>query len=176
MPTTTSSYPEELDTFASITAGPSGTRMNDATEPASAIITHLQAAVAAIQAVLGTDDGAVADSVLRRLLLLSDADVPAAVSTITATTKTLALTDRGLLQNWTTDGAKSLTVTTDVGADGGEYHIRNGATSGDLEIVASGVTIYAPKGGTLFLEPGDAATLKRLTTNVLFLMGSTKAA
>lgn len=80
------------------------------------------------------------------------------------------------MQNWTTDGTKALTVTTAVGADGGEYHIRNGATSGDLEIVASGVTIYAPKGGTLFLEPGDAVTLKRLVTNALCVLGSTKAA
>lgn len=119
MPTTTSSYPTDLDTFAPITAGPSGTRMNDATEPASAIITHLQAAVAAIQGVLGTDDGAVADSVLRRLLLLSDADVPASVATITATTKTLALTVLFLLLMLACAVDAGPTATPVAGANGG---------------------------------------------------------
>lgn len=176
MATTESAYPAALDVFAELTAGPSGTRMNDATEPASAIITHIQAALTAIQHVLGTDDGAVADSVLRRLLLLSDADVPASVDTITGTTKTLALTDRGIYQRWTATGAKTLTVDTSVGADAGEYHIRNCATSGDLTLVASGVTINTPKGGTLVLEPGDSGTLKYGVANVLDFLGSTKAA
>lgn len=176
MPTTTSSYPTDLDTFAPITAGPSGTRMNDATEPASAIITHLQAAVAAIQGVLGTDDGAEADSVLRRLLLLSDADVPASVATITATTKTLALTDRWLFCDWTDGGAKTLTVGTAVGGATGEYHHYNAGATGDLTIVADGVTITPPKGGTLVLEPGDCVTIKRVAANVFRVLGSTKAA
>lgn len=176
MATTTSNFPTDIDTFAPITAGPSGTRMNDASEPASAVITHIQAALVAIQNVLGTDDGEVADSVLRRLLLLSDADVPASVGTITDTTKTLALTDRGVYQRWTATGAKTLTVDTSVGADAGEYHLRNCAASGDLTIVASGVTINAPKGGTLVLEPGDSGTLKQGASNVLDFLGSTKAA
>lgn len=107
---------------------------------------------------------------------LSDGDVPATVGTITGTTKTLALTDRGIYQRWTATGAKTLTVNTSVGANAGEYHIRNCATSGDLTIVASGVTINAPKGGTLVLEPGDAGTLKQGAANVLDFLGSTKAA
>lgn len=176
MATTTSNFPTDIDTFAPITAGPSGTRMNDATEPASAIITHIQAALTAIQNVLGTDDGEVADSVLRRLLLLSDADVPASVDTITDTTKTLALTDRGVWQDWTATGAKTLTVDTTAGAATGEYHMFNAAASGDLTITASGVTITPPKGGALVLEPGDYATLKRVGTNLFRLVGSTKAA
>ena len=107
---------------------------------------------------------------------LTDADVPADVLEVTGTTKTLALTDRGLYQYWTATGAKTLTVDTVTGAEAGEYHIRNSAASDDLTITASGVTISAPKGGTLVLEPGDTVTLKRVASNVFHLFGSTKAA
>lgn len=108
--------------------------------------------------------------------LLTDADVPASVDTITGTTKTLALTDRGVWQDWTATGAKTLTVDTAAGAATGEYHMFNAAASGDLTITASGVTITAPKGGSLVLEPGDYATLKRVGVNLFRLVGSTKAA
>ncbi len=167
MATTTSNFPTDIDTFAPITAGPSGTRMNDSSEPASAIITHIQAALTAIQNVLGTDDGAVANSVLRRLLLLSAADTPFAVDTITGTSKTLTLTDRGVWQDWTATGAKTLTVDTAVGADAGEYRICNAAASGDLTIVASGVAIRSPSGGSVVLAPGQWCELVRVATNVL---------
>jgi len=109
-------------------------------------------------------------------VVLSDSDVPATVGTITGTTKTLALTDRGVWQDWTATGAKTLTVDTTAGAATGEYHVFNAAASGDLTIAASGVTITPPKGGTLVLEPGDYATLKRVGTNLFRLVGSTKAA
>jgi hypothetical protein len=107
---------------------------------------------------------------------LTDADVPAAVATVAGASATAALADRGVYHRWTATGAKTLTVDTTVGGAAGEYHHRNCAASGDLTIVASGVTINVPKGGTLVLEPGDAVTLKRVGTNVFDLLGSTKAA
>lgn len=108
--------------------------------------------------------------------LLNDADVPAEVVTEAGSSRTLALTDRGKYMRWTGAGAKALAVNTDTGGAIGEYHIRNAAASGDLTLIASGVTITAPKGGSLVLEPGDTVTLKRVGTNVFDLFGSTKAA
>lgn len=107
---------------------------------------------------------------------LTDADVPAAVVAVGGITATAALADRGVYHRWTAAGAKTLTVDTVAGGAAGEYHHRNCAASGDLTIVASGVTINVPKGGTLILEPGDAVTLKRVASNTFDLLGSTKAA
>lgn len=107
---------------------------------------------------------------------LTDADVPAEMLVVSGSSKTLALSDRGLLQEWTATGAKTLTINTDTGANAGEYHVWNHAASGNLTLSPSGVTVAAPKGGSLILEPGDVGTLKRTGTNAFLLIGSTKAA
>ena len=107
---------------------------------------------------------------------LTDADVPATVVEVTGATRTLALSDRGRYLRWTATGPKTLDVTTATGGEDGEYHLRNAATAGNLTIVAgSGVTIHAPAGGTLVLEPRMTATLKRVAGNVFDLFGQTGA-
>lgn len=108
-----------------------------------------------------------------RLPALTDADVPSDVVEVTATTRTLALSDRGIYLRWTASGAKTCTVDTTAGGSGGEYHLRNAASSGDLSISASGVTIHAPAGGRLVLAPGMTCTLKRVGANVFDLFGQT---
>jgi hypothetical protein len=107
---------------------------------------------------------------------LTDADVPADVLEWNTTTKTAALTDRGVYVYATATGAKTYEFTTTAGGAAGEYHIRNDADSGDVTLTATGVTIKPPKGGTLVLEPGDTVTVKRVASNVLHVFGSTKAA
>jgi hypothetical protein len=109
-------------------------------------------------------------------VVLSDADVPATVEEWDTTTKTTALADRGKYIYATATGAKTLTFDTVAGGADGEYHYRNDAESGDLTLIADGVTLKAPKGGTLVLEPGDTVTVKRVESNVLHVFGSTKAA
>jgi hypothetical protein len=107
--------------------------------------------------------------------VLTDADVPADVVEVTSTSRTLALSDRGVYLRWTATGAKTLTVDAATGGQPGEYHVRNAAASGNLTIVASGVTIHAPAGGTLVLEPRMTCTLKRVASGVFDLFGQTKA-
>lgn len=106
---------------------------------------------------------------------LTDADVPADVLEWNTTTKTAALTDRGVYVYATATGAKTYEFTTTAGGAAGEYHIRNDAASGDVTLTATGVTLKAPKGGTLVLEPGDTVTVKRVASNVFHVFGSTKA-
>lgn len=111
---------------------------------------------------------------------LNDADVPAAVETITGTTRNLGDNDAGKYQRWTATGAKTLTVRPNSEhplQDREEFHIRNAAASGDLTISpGAGVTINPPKGGSLVLEPGDTCTLKRISADLFDLFGSTALA
>lgn len=107
---------------------------------------------------------------------LADADVPADVLEWNTTSKTAALSDRGIYHYATATGDKTFEFTTTAGGAPGEYHIRNDAASGDVTLTATGVTLKAPKGGTLVLEPGDTVTVKRVASNVLHVFGSTKAA
>lgn len=109
-------------------------------------------------------------------VVLTDADVPATSVEWDTTTKTAALSDRGVYCYATASGAKAYTFDATAGGAPGEYHIRNDAASGDITLTATGVTIKPPKNGTLVLEPGDTVTVKRVAANVFHILGSTKAA
>lgn len=76
---------------------------------------------------------------------------------------------------YTNTGAKTLTVRPQsahaIDQDA-EFAIANRAATGALTIVAgSGVTINVPAGGTLVLNPGMVATLKRVAENEFDLIG-----
>jgi hypothetical protein len=116
------------------------------------------------------------DQVDDRLANLSDADVPATVVTEAGASRAIALTDRGAYIRFTATGAKTCTFGTAVGADPGEYHIRNAAASGNLTLQTSSTTLNAPAGGTLVLEPGMTVTVKRVATNEFDVFGQTVAA
>lgn len=57
---------------------------------------------------------------------------------------------------------------------GQEYNITNRAQNGDLTLSSTGVTLNAPKGGTLILEPKDTVTVKFISGADADVMGSTK--
>lgn len=86
-------------------------------------------------------------------------------------------TDAGSYIRFTATGAK--TASFDV-ADGfaspQEYHIANRAASGNLTLTPTGITLNAPKGGTLVLEPGDTVTVKFIDTDEADVFGSTEPA
>lgn len=88
-----------------------------------------------------------------------------------------AAADAGAYVRFTATGAK--TASFDV-ADGfaapQEYHIANRAASGNLTLTPTGITLNAPKGGTLVLEPGDTVTVKFVDTDEADVFGSTEAA
>ena len=75
-------------------------------------------------------------------------------------------------------GAKTLTVSgSDAHTANSMYHITNRSSSGDLTLTpTNGMTLNAPKGGTLALEPGDAVTLHCVSSTVMDVLGSTKSA
>jgi hypothetical protein len=109
--------------------------------------------------------------------LLNDADVPATVVTESGASRAIALTDRGAYIRFTGTGAKTATFGTAVGADPGEYHIRNAAASGDLTLEEdSSTTLNPPAGGTLVLEPGMTVTVKRVAADEFDVFGQTVAA
>ncbi len=95
--------------------------------------------------------------------------------TVTDTARTLADGEADLHQRWTTDGAKTLTVDLDANVaitQDAEFPIANRSASGNLTISpAVGVTINAPAGGGLVLEPGMLATLKRVAADEFDLIG-----
>jgi hypothetical protein len=95
------------------------------------------------------------------------------------TSANLLMTNAGRYQRWTAIGAKTLTVqpnaTENISQDS-EFTVANRAASGDLTISAGvGVTINAPAGGGLVLEPGMVATLKRVAENEYDLIGQAVA-
>jgi hypothetical protein len=95
-----------------------------------------------------------------------------------ATTYNLAELINGTYNYFSDAGAVTLTVQpespTVVIPENAAYEIeRRGAV--DLEIIAgSGVTIFPPKGGSLFLEDGDFVVLKRTGVDTYKLVGSTQ--
>lgn len=77
-------------------------------------------------------------------------------------------------------GAKTVTVrleATEALPENGEWHVRNAAAAGDVTLTPiAGVTLNAPAGGTLVLEPGMTVTVKRVAVNVFDVIGQTVAA
>lgn len=116
-------------------------------------------------------------------LRVTAADMAAAVTTqaavVTEAGSTRALTpaDAGAYVRYTATGAKTGTFDSAAGfAAGMEFHLANRAASENLTLSGTGVTLNAPKGGTLVLEPGDTVTVKFVSGTVADVIGSTEAA
>lgn len=77
-------------------------------------------------------------------------------------------------------GAKTVTFrpnATEPLPQNGEWHIRNAAESGNVTLVeGDGVTLNVPAGGSLVMEPGMTATVKRVAADEFDVIGSTVAA
>ena len=106
--------------------------------------------------------------------LLTDSDVPAAVITDVSALRTITNSDAGKYIRMTATGFKGLEF--DSAVTLGEFHIRNAAASGDIEILATGVTLNPPAGGTLVLEPGMTVTVKFVGASEFDVFGQTVAA
>ncbi|MGE4259160.1 MAG: hypothetical protein AB7F19_07450 [Candidatus Babeliales bacterium] len=91
------------------------------------------------------------------------------------TARNVGLADEGEYIRFTASGAKTCTFNNATGfSTDQEFHVTNRSTSGDLTLVGTSVTLNAPKGGTLVLEPGDTVTVKFVASNIADVMGSTK--
>lgn len=83
--------------------------------------------------------------------------------------------DAGSYIRFTGTGAKTCEFDTAEGfAAPEEYHVANRGASGNLTLTVTGVTLNAPKGGTLVLEPGDTVTVKFVSGSVADVFGSTE--
>lgn len=96
----------------------------------------------------------------------------------TGATHTLATNEAGSMIRFTATGAKTLHVNGSSGhTAGATYNVTNRAASGDVTLTPAGsMTLNAPKGGTLVLEPGDTVTLHCVSASVMDVLGSTKGA
>jgi len=96
---------------------------------------------------------------------------------VSTTAENLVNSDAGRYQRWTNSAAKTLTVRPNATAaidQDAEFYISNRAATGNLTLAeGSGVTINPPSGGSLVLEPGMVATLKRVAVNIYDLLGHT---
>lgn len=103
------------------------------------------------------------------------ADVAPAVVTEATSARTVAPADAGKYIRYTGTGAKTCTFDDGDGfAASEEFHIANRGTSGDVTLTpAGGMTLNAPKGGSLVLEPGDTVTVKIVAADEADVMGST---
>lgn len=91
---------------------------------------------------------------------------------------TLATNEAGSMIRFTATGAKTLHVNGSSGhTTGATYNVTNRAASGDVTLTPAGsMTLNAPNGGTLVLEPGDTVTLHCVSSSVMDVLGSTKGA
>lgn len=100
---------------------------------------------------------------------------PAPLITEATSSRAFDPTDAGSYVRFTDTSAKTGTFAVADGfASPEEYHIANRAASGNLTLSGSGVTLNAPKGGTLVLEPGDTVTVKFVSSSVADVFGSTE--
>lgn len=53
------------------------------------------------------------------------------------------------------------------------HHVANRSASGNVTLTPTGITLNAPKGGTLILEPGDTVTVLFVSSTVADVFGST---
>lgn len=101
-----------------------------------------------------------------------------AITPVASASHTLVPGNAGSVLRYSAEGAKSLIV--DVASSHAPeciYHISNRAASGNLTLTAAGgMVLNAPKGGTLVLEPGDTVSLHCISSTVMDVLGSTKAA
>jgi len=100
---------------------------------------------------------------------------PAALVTDATTARAMDPTDASTYVRFTATGAKTATFdVADSFINPQEFHIANRATSGDLTLVGTGITLNPPKSGSLVLEPGDTATIKFISSSVADVLGATK--
>jgi hypothetical protein len=91
------------------------------------------------------------------------------------TSRAMALTDQNKYIRYSATGAKTCTFSNAVTwVVGSEFVIANRAASGDLTLVGTSITLNAPKGGTLVLEPKDTAVIKFISATEADVIGSTK--
>lgn len=80
----------------------------------------------------------------------------------------------GAMHRFSGTGAKTLAVDVADGFSAGlVFHVCNRGASGDVTLSPTGVTLNAPKGGTLTLEPGDTASVHFIDTDEADVFGST---
>lgn len=101
----------------------------------------------------------------------------APVQAVSGTSKTIALSDANTYMRFTDTGAKTVTFPVLSYPVSVEFHFANRAASGDITLSADpGVTLLAPKGGLLVLEPGDTVTVKFSSATSADVFGSTGVA
>ena len=101
--------------------------------------------------------------------------VPSPLIVETTSSRAFDPSDAQSYVRFTASGAKTGTFNVSDGFDEPqEYHITNRGASGNLTLSGTGITLNAPKGGTLVLEPGDTATVKFVDVDEADVMGSTE--
>lgn len=100
----------------------------------------------------------------------------APVVTDSGSSRTMDPSDAGTYIRFTGTGAKTATFDDGDGFSADqEFHVANRAASGNLTLTAAGtMTLNAPKGGSLVLEPGDTVTVKMVASDEADVMGSTQ--
>lgn len=79
-----------------------------------------------------------------------------------------------MMVRFTGTGAKVWAcANTDSFVAGRVFHIANRGASGNVTLTPTGITLNAPKGGTLVLEPGDTVTVLFVSSTVADVFGST---
>lgn len=108
-------------------------------------------------------------------VVLSDADVPAGITTEAGTSRAMANADAGKYIRFTSGSAKTATFGTGVNVVGQEFHIRN-VGANNLTLTPLSTTLNAPAGGTLVVPPGGTVTVKQVASTEFDVFGSTEAA
>jgi hypothetical protein len=100
--------------------------------------------------------------------------VPILANSTNSAAATADIVNIGYMHRFTGTGAKTLDFdTADGWAAGYIYHVSNRAASGDLTLTGTGVTLTAPKGGSLVLEPGDTVSVHFTSSSAADVFGST---
>lgn len=101
--------------------------------------------------------------------------LPVTINSTTAATVTVLPADSGGRLVFTGTGAKSATYATADGWAADDVHyVGNRASSGNVTLFGTGITLNAPKGGTLVLEPGDEVGISFRTATIADVAGSTE--
>lgn len=101
----------------------------------------------------------------------------AAVVVESGVNRDIALADVGCYIRYVGVGAKTATFAVATGfVVGQEVHITNRSASGMLTLTGTGITLNAPKGGTLTLGVGDTVTVKFVGSSAADVFGSTENA
>lgn len=101
---------------------------------------------------------------------------PSPLITETGVNRNVALIDASSYLRFTNNSAKTATFDAAVGFSAPqEFHVANRAATGNLVLLGTGgITLNAPKEGTLTLAPGDTVTVKFVSSTVADVFGSTE--